>query len=707
MLGQASRSDHVRHLPLHRLSREGVQQVSEGSGVNAADLFALTSGNPFFVHELLVSAQDERVPPTIAEAVLARVRSLDPATQDVLEQLAVVPSAIERWLADALVPGPGAMAALAAAEERGLLTVSARKISFRHELTRRAITTSVPAVRLMALSQHVLSALTGHDGSDVSQIVHHAAQAGDRDAIVRYGPAAARDAVRAGAHREAVAHFALVLEHEGRFAAGERAELLEQYAIECYTIGAAGQAAEAERHAVDLNRSLGDLRKLGASLRWLSRMSWWAGDRSSAEQASQEAIGVLEQAGDARLLALALASNQSQLCMLANRNAEAIAYGEERATALSRAAGDAEIPSHALTNIGSAQWNLGDPAGQATLDEALRTALAAGDAEDACRAYVNMIWNLLDWFRLDEAERYLAAAMKFAEETEFLGFLSYMHAERARLEFARGAWAEAVRAAEHAMDAFIPTRCTALIVLGRIAARRGRPEATSLLSAAWELAVRAGELQRMGPAAAARAEDAWLHGDHTEVRGIAAPVYQEARQLADQVHEAELGYWLTKAGQPRGRPPATLTRYRLLDGGVRRPVPRAAAGCPYERAAALAESPDPGDLFAALALLDELGAIPLATLVRGRLRTLGATRIPRGPRGETRTNPAGLTPRQLDVLRLLGKGYTNAQIASQLVVSVRTVDSHVAAVLTKLGVASRREAAACAAELGVLDAENR
>ena len=60
-------------------------------------------------------------------------------------------------------------------------------------------------------------------------------------------------------------------------------------------------------------------------------------------------------------------------------------------------------------------------------------------------------------------------------------------------------------------------------------------------------------------------------------------------------------------------------------------------------------------------------------------------RIPRGPLGETRANPAGLTARQVDVLRLLGKGYTNAEIASQLVLSVRTVDSHVAAVLAKLG----------------------
>jgi len=123
--------------------------------------------------------------------------------------------------------------------------------------------------------------------------------------------------------------------------------------------------------------------------------------------------------------------------------------------------------------------------------------------------------------------------------------------------------------------------------------------------------------------------------------------------------------------------------------------------------AALAESPDKQHLLTALGMLDELDAKPLATVVRRRLRALGVTRIPRGPLGETRVNPAGLTARQIDVLRLLGKGYTNAQIASQLVVSVRTVDSHVAAVLSKLGTATRREAAARAAELGALDTENR
>jgi DNA-binding NarL/FixJ family response regulator len=68
----------------------------------------------------------------------------------------------------------------------------------------------------------------------------------------------------------------------------------------------------------------------------------------------------------------------------------------------------------------------------------------------------------------------------------------------------------------------------------------------------------------------------------------------------------------------------------------------------------------------------------------------------------TRSNPYGLTDRQLDILRRLARGHTNAQIAAELVLSVRTVDHHVSAVLSKLGVTSRSEAAA-AVSRGDLD----
>jgi DNA-binding NarL/FixJ family response regulator len=85
--------------------------------------------------------------------------------------------------------------------------------------------------------------------------------------------------------------------------------------------------------------------------------------------------------------------------------------------------------------------------------------------------------------------------------------------------------------------------------------------------------------------------------------------------------------------------------------------------------------------------------------VRSRLRDLGVTRLPRRPQPGTLTNPAGLTDRQLEILRLVATGLSNADIARRLVVSPRTVDHHVSAILQKLGVSTRHDAAAWAAEL--------
>ena len=107
---------------------------------------------------------------------------------------------------------------------------------------------------------------------------------------------------------------------------------------------------------------------------------------------------------------------------------------------------------------------------------------------------------------------------------------------------------------------------------------------------------------------------------------------------------------------------------------------------------------DEADLLAALAILDGIGAVPLARRV-GASSASGGREHPGGPRSPTRSNPEGLTERQLDVLRLVADGLTNAQIADRLVLSVRTVDTHVAAVLAKLDVQSRQDAAGLAPEV--------
>jgi DNA-binding NarL/FixJ family response regulator len=99
----------------------------------------------------------------------------------------------------------------------------------------------------------------------------------------------------------------------------------------------------------------------------------------------------------------------------------------------------------------------------------------------------------------------------------------------------------------------------------------------------------------------------------------------------------------------------------------------------------------------ALATFERLGARPAAAAVVGRLREL----VARGPRPATAENPANLTPREVEVLMLVAEGLRNADIAERLVVSQRTIDHHVSAILRKLGVRSRAEAGATAIRLGL------
>ncbi|HEY8474252.1 MAG TPA: AAA family ATPase [Natronosporangium sp.] len=699
LLGLAAAAPRLYRLRLRPLSEAAVRRLSAGLPVDAGHVYSVTAGNPYFVTELLAAGAGEATPPTVVDAVLAKLRRLDRPEREALEQLAVIPSAAELRLVDQLVPG--GVGSLAAAERLGLIAASPDRVSFRHELTRRAIVDSLTRVRRMALNRRVLAVLVDQPGVDLSRLVHHAAEAGDPAAIARYGPAAASEAARGGAHREAAAHYRLVLEHRDRFPAAERADLLERYAIECYHVGYAQDACEAQADAVALRRELGDPARLGAALRWLSRMRWWNGDSAEAERVAGEAIEVLEHAGDPRLLALAL-SNRSQLAALAYRSAESIEVGE-RAAALARQVGDSAILAHALTNIGLSCANRGDPRGQSTIAEALRVALDANETEHALRAYIGIASDLLDQFQLAEAGRVLAAAIELAEETEHLAFHSFLTLERARLTLAQARWDDLAEEVEFAREASQPgVRWGALLVLGRMWVRLGSSQAEPTLAEAWQLAVRMRELQRTGYVAAGLAEAAWLRGDHEAARAWAEPPFREACEL-DAVHfQAELGWWLTAAGQPV--PPIDTDHpYALLAAGRWREAAAnwRAAGCPYEVALAMAQSSDPDDLLAALATADRLGAEPLARLIRRRLRSLGVTHLPRGPVRTTRHNPAGLTARQLEVCRLLGQGLTNAEIAERLVLSVRTVDGHVAAIFDKLGTRTRQAAAARAAELGI------
>ena len=117
-------------------------------------------------------------------------------------------------------------------------------------------------------------------------------------------------------------------------------------------------------------------------------------------------------------------------------------------------------------------------------------------------------------------------------------------------------------------------------------------------------------------------------------------------------------------------------------------------------ASRLADSDSPGAKSAfveAATIAQKLGAGPLAELVYTQVRRARIT-LPTAP-GITSTTAlasAGLTEREVDVLKLIAAGQTNAQIATALFITVKTAGTHVSHVLAKLGVATRGEAAAFA-----------
>ncbi len=401
----AAPAARTRRIALAPLSPAAVGMLA-GPGVDAASLHAVTGGNPFFVTEAL-SAGDGPTPPSVRDAVLSRLARLGADGREAAELVSVVPAQTERWLVDECLGATDD--ALADCEERGLLMIDGSFVRYRHELARRAVEETLSGARRVALHREVLAAL-GRRGASAARLAHHAWQADDAEALVRHGFAAGREAAAARSHREAIDLLARVALHDTMMDDRDRAEVLELLSEEAYHGSDPDRALQAREEALALRRELGDPLATGATLRWLSRIRWWARDRAGAEVAADEAIRLLEEGPPGRELAMAL-SNRSQLAMLAQHDQEAIPWGE-RAIALAHELGDVETLVHAQNNLGTAllQASLGSDArdanrGQALLDESAARAMEAGLDEHACRAFVNRAWMANDEARYDDARR--------------------------------------------------------------------------------------------------------------------------------------------------------------------------------------------------------------------------------------------------------------------------------------------------------------
>jgi DNA-binding CsgD family transcriptional regulator/tetratricopeptide (TPR) repeat protein len=703
VLGELASAPGVTRVSVPRLSLDAVRVLADPYDADADAIHELTRGNAFYVTEVLASGTDE-LPETVRDAVLARVARLEPDARRLLDAAALVPARCELWLLEAVAPD--VVSRLDDLVTSGVLRVDGDAVVFRHELGRLAVESSVPAGMRRALHREILRTLRSPPVGepDVARLAHHADEAGDAEAVLEFAREAGRRAAAMSARREAAAQFGRALRYADALPERERAELLVAFALEANVTGRPAEAIEARLRAVELFHALGDRAAEGHSWAELASPYIALGRNAEAEESSLRAIEILEPLGPIRELAYAYAT-QAYLRMLNRDNADGVRWGE-RAVELATEHEDDETLGVALNMVGTSHVMAGDiEVGISHLQECLELGARVGKPRTVAAALGMLGSGLGEMYELERSERYLREHIRFAEEHDFIGV--YSESWLACLLAYRGDWAAASALAQQVLrrsDRSLISRITTLIALGRVRARRGDPGVDSVLEEALELARPGGHLQRLGHVHAARAEAAWLAGHRDRAVDEARAVFELALAKRHLWFAGELAYWQWKAGALSDAPEWIAEPYRLQLDGDPHGAARAwrARSCPYEAARALAETEDDeAALREALAEFDRLGAMPAAKLVRGRLRSLGVT-VPRGPRESTRANPADLTSRELEVLRLVAAGKRNADVAAELVLSRRTVDHHMSSILRKLDVKTRNEAAAAASRLGLL-----
>ena len=687
----------VVRLPLPLLSPGAVAVLA---GPRARAVYALTGGSPLLVTELLAGGGTE-MPLSIRESVLGRLAGAPPGSRAAIDVVALVPGVIEWWLVEAT----SGLEAAEAAMRTGLLVADDAGVRFRHELTRRVVEDALFVPRRRALHRQILTVLEGRAGVDAARLAHHARSAGDAAAILRHAVAAGRSAAAARSHREAAAQLGAALEHAGPLDERARAGLLEMFAMEAHLTDRTRESLAAIEEAARLWQALGDQRATGASLARQAEVQWRSGDQAGGLKAAQTAVGILESLDPGPELAMAYGM-VAGLSNMSDAYVEGRAWGE-RAADLARKLGSDAALAFALVQVGVATADDDPDEGTAMLLAAHRLADGAGRDDVAALALTFRARAWVYRYRADQAEPALAEALAYADAHEVSAYRQYTLALRAQSAADLGRWEAAeqdARAVLSASDQSGIFAAPALLTLGQLQSRRGEEDAGATLEEAWRWALRAGGIQRVGPTAAARVEHAWLTGDRAAARALAADGFRRVAEIGEPWTTGELACWCVQLGIPVALPGPVAEPYAALLGEdwAAAAIYWEKQGRPYRHALALTASHDPDAVVRALGIADRLGASGLAVRLREQLRALGMTRVPRGPLADTRANPSGLTSRQLEVLALVAEGLTNAEIAARLVVSIRTVDHHVAAVLSRLGVDSRRAARRRAVELGIL-----
>jgi DNA-binding CsgD family transcriptional regulator len=724
-----------------------------------------TAGLPFFVEELTGALRtgdrlrdaadgtdldldvDVPLPQTLRDAVLVQMAALSEGARSAAEVAAVAGSVVDLDLVAGVGDEPGVADLLATGR---LVETEPGRARFRNPLAREAIYADVPWLRRRELHRRLARELSAREHDPAEVATHWLAARDNARALEALLDAIARR-VAVHAHRDAarLGFQALEIWPEGERGA-ERIAVVEEYAVHAELAGELSEAARAQREVVAARRAEGAGRALADAERRIAGIYALQGDRPSALAARRVAAeayaanGLPGEAAAERLVAAAYlqsAGNHAEAAATARTAGEEStraerpglraramglegvarvklgAFGEGIATIR---AGLALALEHELTleaaeiyqRLGTAHEVAGDYAGAR---QALGTAVGLCELHGSegleqtclsCMAYV--LRELGDWDQVEELCTSLITTDASPDDTLVAdGILGAVLAWRGRGDEARPLLIRCLETATR-LDV-VSMQCDSAAALAWLADAEGDRE-------------RALEMCRLVLHRWSRSEDhhyavwglrwsaAWLarNGAAAEARGYTEALSVIAASAGHRDALAALAHALGETALAEGDADAAaqqLDRAVDLHEGLE---------IPFERAQILVRAgvalAAVGQREIALERLREahrvarmLGAAPLAAEIASEVVALGESlEDSLGRRAAAEHDHAGLSRRELEVMRLAASGLTNREIAERLVLSTRTIDMHMRSILSKLRCRTRTEAARRASELGLL-----
>jgi len=704
VLGELMPGTFTRLL-LTPLSKESVEKLAAEKGYRGEDVYSISGGNPFYVNEILAS-YSPGVPDNIKDAILTIHHRQHERVKAIWDMMSVLPTGLELKYLEKIDPlYEDAIENCMAAR---ILVLKGDLLTFKHELFRRTIEESLSPLKRIALNRKILEILQGslEASNETERIIHHAKNANDYDIVLRYAPKGAKQAAAVGAHTEAAKLYLTAIEYYQGSDKDLLLQFYEAYSYECYLTNQIREAIIYQGKSLSIWKSKQEIEKMGNCLRFLSRLWWFEGNHQQAEKFAAEAIEMLEQQPASKVKGMTY-SNMSQLKMLNDEVASCLYWGT-KAVAIAHDLDDKEILSHALNNMGTVEARKPGKFETACklLEESLSIALQNGYHEHAARSYTNLSSMQVVCKKYLAAARYLNEGIAYCEERDLYSWTKYMLSWKARLLLQTGSYADAYQVASQLLENEYQSpvvKIGALTVMALILMRSGNPSALPLLNEAKSMAFIMQEHQRIVPVMTAMLEYEWITGDALmEEEALQQTIY--LIEHTDNIFlNSEFAFWLMKVRNQHIPLQQWYAGYDNADAKTRQLaiLNWQQLDCPYEQALLLFEGKE-DDKRKALALLQPAACSAVLEKMKQEMRGSGIKKIPRGIRETTRSNPAQLTNRELDILQLLQQSMQNKEIAAALFISAKTVDHHISSVLFKLDVNSRTRAVQEARRLGIL-----